>query len=225
MTVSSQALKEAWFDKDMSFILLDARDDKEISGGFIKGAVALQEKDLAAALQSFPKKEMKAPIVIYDEKGDGRAESLAKKLIEAGYTGPRVLTGGFNAWQLAKYDVATGKPAKDVAYQPKPKAGTIPIDEFEGFSKGVPAQIQLVDVRNKEEADESGMINGAINIPAGEIADKLDGLSKDKDIVTYCTTGVRAEMAFNVLKEKGYKVRYLDANIAPDKKGGFSISK
>ena len=59
----------------------------------------------------------------------------------------------------------------------------------------------------------------------GEIADKLDGLSKDKDIVTYCTTGVRAEMAFNVLKEKGYKVRYLDANVAPDKKGGFSISK
>jgi len=222
-TVNSQALKEAWLDKELSFILLDVRTAKEAKKGFIKGAVNIPEKDLDKVLKSFPKKEMKPPIVVYDAKGDGSAEKVATKLVKAGYPGPRVLIGGIDAWQTAKYAVETGQPAKKVVYVPKPKAGSIPVTEFAAFAKGIPANVQIIDVRNKEEIEETGMIKGALNIPAGEIADRLAEIPKDKELVLYCSTGARSEMAYNVLKEKGYKVRFLDATITNHKDGSFTM--
>jgi rhodanese-related sulfurtransferase len=224
-TLNQQSLKEAWFDKELSFILLDVRTAKEAKQGFIKGAVNIPQKDLAKALKAFPKKEMKPPIVVYDGKGDGSAEKVAMQLVKAGYPGPRVLIGGFDAWQTAKFAVETGKPATKVVYVPKPKAGSIAIAEFDAFAKGVPADIQIIDVRNKEEIEETGKIKGAMNIPAGEVADHLAEIPKDKDLVIYCSTGARSEMAYNVLKEKGYKVRFLDATITNHKDGTFKIQK
>jgi rhodanese-related sulfurtransferase len=221
--VTPQALKEGWIDKELSFILLDIRPAKEAKLGFIKGAVNIPAKDLAKALKSFPKKEMKPPIVIYDGRSDGSAEKAAQQLVKAGYLGPRVLTGGFAAWQSGNYAVETGGLSNKVVYVPKPKAGSIPVSEFAGFAKGVPANVQIIDVRNKEEVDKTGSVKGALNIPAGEIVDRLNEIPKDKEVVTYCSTGARAEMGYNVLKEKGYKARFLDATITPDSKGGFNI--
>ena len=222
-TVNSQALKEAWLDKELSFILLDVRTAKEAKKGFIKGAVNIAEKDLDKALKSFPKKEMKPPIVVYDAKGDGSAEKVATKLVKAGYPGPRVLIGGIDAWQTAKYAAETGQPAKKVVYVPKPKAGSIPVTEFATITKGVPANVQIIDVRNKEEIEETGAIKGALNIPAGDVADRLAEIPKDKELVLYCSTGARSEMTYNVLKEKGYKVRFLDATITNHKDGTFTM--
>jgi rhodanese-related sulfurtransferase len=221
----AQYLKEAWLDKDLSFVLLDVRTEKEAAAGFIKGAVNTPEKDFDKALKSFPSKDLKPPIVVYDATGDGTAEKVAMKLVKAGYPGPRVLTGGFAAWQTAKYALETGKPATKVAYVPKPKAGSIAIADFEAFAKGVPANVQILDVRNKEEVEETGIIKGALNIPADLVAERLAEIPKDKELVMHCSTGARAEMAYNILKEKGYKVRFLDATIANYEDGTFKIEK
>lgn len=222
--LNAQTLKEAWLDKELSFVLLDVRNAKEAKKGFIKGAVNIPEMAVDKALKSFPKKELKPPIVIYDAKGDGSAEKVALKLVKAGYPGPRVMIGGFDGWQTAKYAVETGKLAKAVVYIPKPKVGSIAAADFATFAKNVPATIQIIDVRNAEEVKETGMIKGAINIPAGEVIDRLAEMPKDKDLVVYCSTGARSEMAYNVLKEKGFKVRFLDATIANHKDGTFQIT-
>jgi rhodanese-related sulfurtransferase len=223
--VGTQALKEAWLDKDLSFVLLDVRPAAEAKKGFIKGAVNIPEKALDKALKSFPNKELKPPFVIYDAKGDGAAERVARKIVAAGYPGPRVLTGGFAGWEAAKYTVTTGKPATKVAYVPKPKAGTIAAADFNAFAKGVPATVQLIDVRNPDEVAESGAIKGALNIPADLVAEKLAEVPRDKELITYCNTGARAEMAYNILKDKGFKVRFLDATVATYEDGTFKISK
>lgn len=221
--LSSQALKEAWLDKELSFVLLDVRNGKDAKKGFIKGAVNIPEKNIDKALKSFPKKEMKPPIVVYDAKGDGSAEKVAMKLVKAGYPGPRVLIGGIDAWQTAKYTVETGKLANKVVYVPKPKAGSISVTEFDTLAKNTPANILIIDVRNPEEVEKTGKIKGAINIPAGDVADRLGEIPKDKEPVLYCSTGARSEMAYNVLKEKGYKVRFLDATITNHKDGTFKM--
>jgi len=191
--------------------------------GFIKSAVNIPEKDIEKALKSFPKKEMKPPIVVYDAKGDGRAEKAAMKLVKAGYPGVRVLIGGYDAWQTANYAVETGKLSNKVVYVPKPKAGSIPVAEFASLAKKVPDTIQIIDVRNTEEVEETGKIQRAMNIPAGDVADRLAEIPKDKELVLYCSTGARSEMAYNVLKEKGYKVRFLDATITNHKDGTFKM--
>ncbi len=72
------------------------------------------------------------------------------------------------------------------------------------------------------------MLQGAINIPANEIKDRVQEIPKDKEviIVVHCASGVRAEMAYNLLKELGYEnVKFLNANIKVQKDGKFEITK
>lgn len=218
--LSAQSLKEGWLDKELSFVLVDLRSEKEAKAGHIKGAVHLTAAGVNEALKPF--KEQKPPIVLYDAKGDGSAEKVATSLVKAGFPGPRVLSGGFAAWQGANLPVEASTPATKVAYVQKPKAGAIPAAEFEAMAKAIPANVVIVDVRGDDEV-EKGMIKGARNIPADEVASRLADLPKDKDLVLHCTTGARAEMAYNILKDKGYKARFLDANISVASDGGFQI--
>ena len=50
-------------------------------------------------------------------------------------------------------------------------------------------------------------------------------IPKDKQIITYCNTGMQAEMAYHKLKEKGYNVKFLNANVKFDDKGNYTVEK
>jgi rhodanese-related sulfurtransferase len=69
------------------------------------------------------------------------------------------------------------------------------------------------------------MIKGAVLIPDKEILDKLAEIPKNKQIIAYCSTGVRAEMAYHKLKDKGYNVKFLNARVDIDSTGKFTIEK
>jgi rhodanese-related sulfurtransferase len=69
------------------------------------------------------------------------------------------------------------------------------------------------------------MITGAKLVPDEEILGRLADIPKDKLIITHCSTGVRAEMAYHKLKEKGYNVKFLNANVAVEKDGKLDITK
>ncbi len=78
-------------------------------------------------------------------------------------------------------------------------------------------------MRNKDEAN-AGMIKGALLIPDEDLLDRLGEVPKDKRIVTHCSTGVRAEMAYHKLKDKGYKVAFLNADVTVRKSGDFNVT-
>ncbi len=63
----------------------------------------------------------------------------------------------------------------------------------------------IIDVR---EADEfaSGHVDGAINIPLGELArpGALNSVPKDTEIITYCRSGSRSQVALQMLNKLGY---------------------
>lgn len=46
------------------------------------------------------------------------------------------------------------------------------------------ANVVFLDVRNPEELEELGTIEGYINIPVDQLADRLDELPRDKPILT-----------------------------------------
>jgi len=224
LVLSTQFLKEAWIDKDIPHVLIDVRPAKDAEAGFIKGAVSIAAADIEKSLAKFPAKDKKAPIMIYDQKGDADAVRAAKTLITAGYAPVDVVSGGFDAWKSAGYPVQTGKLADKIVYVPKPRPGEIAIDDFKKIASAIPADTLLIDVRSKDEAAE-GMIKGARVVPDAEILDRLTELSKDKKIITYCNTGVQAEMAYHKLKEKGYNVSFLNAKVTFDDKGNYTIEK
>ena len=107
---------------------------------------------------------------------------------------------------------------------PKPRPGEISIEEFKALAARGSSDAIILDVRDKDEA-MSGMIKGAVNIPAGELKERMKELPKNKQIVAYCITGIRAESAYDDLKEAGYKVKFLNAIIQIDKDGKYEITK
>jgi rhodanese-related sulfurtransferase len=66
-------------------------------------------------------------------------------------------------------------------------------------------QVVLLDVRTVEEF-EDGHIQNAVNIPHKELEQRLVELaeSKDTQIVIYCRSGRRAEVAKQVLIKNGF---------------------
>lgn len=222
--LSTQFLKEAWIDKDIPHVLLDVRASGETAHGFIKGAVAFPAQQADKLIKGLDIKKS-APVMVYDAKGGKEANSVASALVKAGFKKVVVLNGGFASWQAGKYDVANGALATKAAYVPKPRPGEIAVDEFKKYAAELPANVMIIDVRNSDEGN-SGMLKTAKLIPAEDIKNRLAEIPKDKLIITQCTTGVRAEMAYHELKQLGYtNVKFVNAKIEFEKNGSYKISK
>ena len=85
--------------------------------------------------------------------------------------------------------------------------------------------VQLVDVRTKEEYDESH-IAGAVLIDIRKAdfdAQVAKLLQPGKPIAVYCRGGVRSRKASEKLLSKGFRVYNLDRGFAQWKKDAFSI--
>lgn len=72
----------------------------------------------------------------------------------------------------------------------------------------------LIDVREADEVTEDGTIEGATNVPLGQLIRNarqgaMDDL-KGKEIVTYCNGGYRGNIAADELNKKGFKARTID---------------
>lgn len=64
-------------------------------------------------------------------------------------------------------------------------------------------ELQIVDVRNPGEA-AAGMIPGAVNIPVGQLPDRVGELDPGKPTVVYCAGGYRSSVAASVLRQRGF---------------------
>ena len=62
------------------------------------------------------------------------------------------------------------------------------------------SKVQLIDIREPYEYEE-GHIEGSINIPMGDFLEKLDELSRTKQIIIYCNTGRRSKPVVYMLKK------------------------
>jgi rhodanese-related sulfurtransferase len=216
-------LKEAFIDKDIPHVLVDVRSAEDAKAGHIKGAVSMPVDAVKGAAKSFPDPKLMAPIFVYDGKGGPDAQKAAQTIVASGQKNVLLLTGGLVAWQGAGYPIATGATATKVAYTPKPRPGSMPAAEFQKIATSAPADWLILDVRNKDEAN-AGMIKGALLVPDEELAQRMAEVPKDKKIVAHCATGVRAEMAYHKLKDAGYTVQFLNADIDIAKDGKFKVT-
>ena len=224
LSTRPEFVKAAYVDKDIPSIILDVRSADEARSGHIKGAVGMPAATVKGELKSFPPAKLKAPIIVYDGRGSSEAVAAARELIKSGQSNVQVMAGGLLEWQATGYAIESGVPAlTKVAYAPKPRPGSISIDEFTKLARNMPADVLILDVRNPDEAN-AGMIKGAVLIPDEELAARMAELPKDKRIVAHCSTGIRAEMAYHKLKDAGYKAGFLNEEIAVVKDGTFKIT-
>ncbi len=68
---------------------------------------------------------------------------------------------------------------------------------------------ELIDVREPMELEMDGNIEGAKNIPLGEVEDRKDEiLSIEKPVILFCRSGNRSGKALEYLNSQGLKDGY-----------------
>jgi len=200
------------------YIVIDTNDPDVAKKAHLPNAVNVTPKNFEEMSKKLPSKKL-VPIVVYGKNAD----EIASKLIAMNYKGTRVLPITIEEWNKKGYQTLSGKLESAFVVIPTPKPGTIAKDEFEKIIQQPPADTIIIDVRTKQEY-EAGHFPNVINIPIEDIPSSAAKLPKDKTIIVSCATGVRAEMAYNQLKDLGFKVRYLDAVNKFSKDGGYEIN-
>ena len=107
------------------------------------------------------------------------------------------------------------------------------INADEAYQKFENNNCNLIDIREINELDNTGRVEGAIHIPRGMLEVYLDPNSpiiqngqvdKNKELILFCAGGVRSALAVKSLKEMGYeKVSHIDGGFAVMSNSGFKI--
>ena len=108
---------------------------------------------------------------------------------------------------------------------------TISADEaYEMFQN---ENCNLIDIREINELENTGKVDGASHIPRGMLEVYLDPnspilqngqIDKNKEFVLFCAGGVRSALAVKSLKEMGYeKTSHIDGGFAAMSNSSFKI--
>lgn len=167
-------------------------------------------------------------IVVYTTTDGGWGEDgrIVWMLKRAGFDNVKMLDGGFEYWKSRDYEVSK----ESVNITPE-NVEITELDESTNIDTSDLAnklgEVVIIDTREEDEYNgaqkygeaRGGHLPGAINIPftkflnengtlksAQEIKAILDenGISKDDEIVTYCTAGIRSAHMQVVLSMMGY---------------------
>ena len=84
-------------------------------------------------------------------------------------------------------------------------------------------ELQVVDVREAHEW-EAGHIDGALNIPEGDLAGRLEELDRGRPVVTVCRAGSRSDDAAEWLRGRGFDAESLDGGILSWKWAGLPMT-
>lgn len=80
------------------------------------------------------------------------------------------------------------------------------MDVTSSSGAGVGGNRIIIDVREPFEY-EAGHVQGAINIPPAALLagpKQLDGVDKDTELILYCRTGSRSNVAIQILRQMGF---------------------
>jgi len=196
------------FIKSGNIVLVDLRPAEKVAAGYIPRAVNIPAALMRDAEKRFPEFRG-AAIVFYSDKDADLNEAL-EWTREWEYKNATIFPGGVQAWQAAGNQLATGTAPTKVSYVRKLAEGEVSIKDFDEALKT--ASHVVIDARTADEFGK-GHFAGAVNIPAEEMAGRSSEIPAGKPVLIHCSTGTRAELAYDVLKEKGVKTRYLRANV------------
>ena len=193
------------------------------ASGTLPPTCALQESFSAIGLTR------EKHVVAYDSEGNGRASRLLWTLDVLDHPGSSLLNGGFTSWKNEGYPVDYSPPSP-VARSDYPVHinGKSQADKDYIISKIGDKGVELLDARSPMEYQgfdvrslRGGHIPGARNInwldtidsernnrfkSKSELLEMLhsQGITPDKEIITYCQTHHRSSHSYAMLKSLGY---------------------
>ena len=107
------------------------------------------------------------------------------------------------------------------------------IDAEEAFQMVQDKNCNLIDIRESNELENTGSVEGASHIPRGMLEVYLDPnspvfengqIDQNKEFVLFCAGGVRSALAVKSLKDMGYqKVSHIDGGFGSIASSKFKI--
>ena len=92
----------------------------------------------------------------------------------------------------------------------------------------------LIDIRELNELEQTGRVKGAKHIPMANLEILLDTnsdvfkngqIDKDKEVVLFCSGGIRSESAVKFLTENGYKnISHIEGGFGSITNSSFKIA-
>ena len=228
----------SWVAKslDPHHVLIDVRPRSESAAQHIESAVSMPAQAFVDMTQMFiaeRKKaklpgvaDKKAPIILYGNTAWDEGVLVAYgELKKWRYKKVSILEGGFQQWVQEGRPVSSGDVATTIVYEKKLAKGAIPPEQFSQLVESAGDDAVLLDVRSdKEVADGTLQGPGTMHIPLDDLDDNLGKLAKEQTIVAYCSNGIRAEMAYELLRRNGYSdVKFLNETLEIDSDGSYSF--
>ncbi|MBF0528933.1 MAG: FAD-dependent oxidoreductase [Deltaproteobacteria bacterium] len=133
------------------------------------------------------------------------------------------IRGGLTVFDLEELELAYAPPYSS-AKDPVNIAGFVAANKLRDDLSSLdwselndlnPDRVVFLDVREPIELQRIGVIEGALNIPLGQLRTRLAELNRDKEYIVYCAVGMRAYVAHRILRQNGFKSSSLS--------GGFTM--
>ena len=125
----------------------------------------------------------------------------------------------------------TIKTIQNLVSEAMNKIKTIDVDE--AYQMVQDKNCNLIDIRESNELENTGSVEGASHIPRGMLEVYLDPnspvfqngqIDQNKEFVLFCAGGVRSALAVKSLKDMGYqKVSHIDGGFGSIASSKFKI--
>lgn len=166
---------------DEGITIIDARAKEEFAEGFIPKSINIEGNKTFSTWAGWIMDYDDSFILVAD---DDQIEDLTRKLMRIGLDN---IHGYINRVEDMGVELQT--------------AEIIDADEVEKHLND--DNTQIIDVRGLSEY-KAGHIPGADHVFIGTLPDNLDKIDKDKDLIVHCQSGVRATVAYSILRKHGF---------------------
>jgi hydroxyacylglutathione hydrolase len=123
-------------------------------------------------------------LLLADERS--QAQSAAVQLLRVGLDRLEgSIEGGFEAWSAASLPIAAIEQ--------------MPVEVLRERA----TDVQILDVRSAREW-RAGHLPGSVNVPVGELPQRMGELARDRAIATICEGGYRSSLAASLLAQEGF---------------------
>ena len=125
--------------------------------------------------------------------------------------------GSMTVYDLEELELAYAPPYSS-AKDPVNIAGFVAANVLKGDVRNIqwhefidldPETQILIDLRNKDELKEAGMIPGALHIPLPELRNRMKDLDPKKQYIMFCAIGLRGYVGYRILSQRGFSARNL----------------
>jgi rhodanese-related sulfurtransferase len=158
-------------------------------------------------------RQMPPILLVGDGEGDASALAAAER-IRRWRAAPefprwslRVLGGGANAWRRARLGTEVRATRGPLRWNPPAMQDAIRLDEFLAIWAEKGAGRVVLDVRSPPVTPAPWVRF----VPLEELPSRLGELPRDREIIVYCSAGMRSAVAREILSRNGFRAKYLAA--------------